>query len=426
MEETSMKRAIAAGVGAAALLLATGWSFAADPGIDPAQVKGKITYYTHFTSFITDGLFDKWVGDFKKLYPNADVDVQGIATYEDTMGTRLATGDYGDVLDTPASVPADQLSDFFAPLDDLNLQADFNYGDAWVQGGKPYAFTFGVNVEGIVYNKAAFKKVGITAVPKTWSEFLADAHKLKDAGVIPVETNFSQGWPLTVYDGLAVAISGDGDFLNKTLKDSAPFSADKPYGKSFAVLHKLITDKLVEPDLTTNNWEDSKGWMASGKAAMWFLGNWSINQIVQEGSVKAGIPPDASNIGFFPLPYDDSGKYGVNSGHDYGLSVAKNSQNIPTAKAWLEFLLTKTDISQIAGFIPGYKKLPPTLPQLTEFQSYNPNIIAQPPTTAAYVNATNLINFTGGHGEQSLMNADDYNAAIDKLNKDWADAIARQ
>jgi len=101
-----MKRAIAAGVGAAALLLATGWSFAADPGIDPAQVKGKITYYTHFTSFITDGLFDKWVGDFKKLYPNADVDVQGIATYEDTMGTRLATGDYGDVLDTPAPTVA--------------------------------------------------------------------------------------------------------------------------------------------------------------------------------------------------------------------------------------------------------------------------------------------------------------------------------
>jgi hypothetical protein len=41
------------------------------------------------------------------------------------------------------------------------------------------------------------------------------------------------------------------------------------------------------------------------------------------------------------------------------------------------------------------------------------------------VNATNLINFTGGHGEQSLMNADDYKAAIDKLNKDWADAASR-
>lgn len=422
-----MKRLLAAGVALAAMSLAVP-VFAQDSlaAIDPAQVKGKITYYTHFTSFITDGLFDKWVKAFKQIYPNADVDVQGIATYEDTMGTRLSTGDYGDVLDTPASVPADQLSDFFAPLDDLKLADDFNYGDAWNQDGKPYALTFGVNVEGIVYNKDEFKKAGITDVPKTWDEFIADAKKLKDAGSIPVMTNFSQGWPLTVYDGLAVAISGDGNFLNSTLKDPAPFSADKPYGKSFAVLHTLLTDKLTEPDLTTNNWEDSKGWMASGKAAMWFLGNWSINQIIQEGSGKAGLKADDVHIGFFPLPYDNSGgPYNVNSGHDYGVSVAKNSLNLPTAKAWLAFLLTKTDCSQNAGFIPGYKKLQPTLPQLTEFQSYKPNIIAQKPQVAAYTTATNLINFGGGKGLQAVMNSDDYKAAIDKLNAQWADAISR-
>lgn len=422
-----MKRLLAAGVALAAMSLVVP-AFAQDSlsGIDPAQVKGKITYYTHFTSFITDGLFDRWIAEFKKIYPNADVDVQGIATYADTMATRLATGDYGDVLDTPPSVPQDQMADFFAPLDDLKLEADFNYGDAWEQDGKPYALTFGVNVEGIVYNKAAFKKAGIDGVPKTWDEFLADAKKLKDAGSIPVMTNFSQGWPLTTYDGLAVAISGDGDYLNASLKDPAPFSADKPYGKSFEVLHQLISQQLVEPDLTTNNWEDSKGWMASGKAAMWFLGNWSINQIIQEGSVKAGVTPDANNIGFFPLPYDNSGgPYNVNSGHDYGMSVAKNSQNIPTAKAWLAFLLTKTDCSQNAGFIPGYKKLQPTLPQLAEFQSYKPNIIAQKPQSPAYTNATNLINFGSGKGLQEVMNSDDYKAAIDKLNASWADAASR-
>jgi ABC-type glycerol-3-phosphate transport system substrate-binding protein len=420
-----MKRALIAGVGLLAVALASSWAIAADPGIDPSQVTGKITYYTHWTSYITDGLFAKWIGEFKKEYPNADVDVQGITTYAETIATRLSTGDYGDVLDTPASVPPDQLSDFFAPLDDLQLSQDFNYADAWVQDGKPYAYTFGVSVEGMVYNKAAFKKAGIAEVPKTYTDFIADCKKLKDAGIIPVVANMGSAWPLSVYDGLALAISGDANFLNDMVKDPTPFAADKPYGKSLGILHQLITEKLTEPDLTTDHWEDSKGWMASGKAAMWFLGNWSINQIIQEGSTKAGVSPDADNIGFFPLPYDDSGKFNVNSGHDYGLSVAKNSQNLPTAKAWLEFLLTKTDISQIAGFIPGDKRLQPTLPQLTEFQSYKPNILAQPALSAAYVNATNLINFTGGHGEQSLMNADDYKAAIDKLNKDWADAASR-
>ena len=160
--------------------------------------------------------------------------------------------------------------------------------------------------------------------------------------------------------------------------------------------------------------------------ASWFLGNWSINQIILEGSAKAGVAANAENIGYFPLPYDDSGKYNVNSGPDYGLSVAANTKNPVTAKAWLDFLLTKSNISQMAGFIPGYKKLEPTLPQLAEIQSYGPTIIEQIPPGPAYTNAANLINYSGGHGLQSLILADDYNAAIDKLNTDWADAASRQ
>ena len=420
-----MKRLLTAGVSSLAILLAA-TSAHAQSAIDPATVTGKIVYYTHWTSYLTDGKFDKWEAEFKALYPGVeDVDVQGITTYSETMSTRLATGDYGDVLDTPPTVPRDELPDFFAPLDDTGLIPDFYYTSNWEVDGAHYALPFGVNVEGVVYNKAAFAKAGVE-VPKTWTEFLAAAHKIKEAGITPVITNLASAWPLDVYNGLAVAISGKPDFLDSTVADPAPFAADKPLGKSVNVLHTLITEGLVEDDLTGDHWEDSKGWLASGKAAMWFLGNWSINQVIQEGSAKAGVAADAANIGYFPLPYDDSGKYNVNSGPDYGMSVAANSQNLPTAKAWVDFLLTKSDISQIAGFIPGYKMLEPTLPQLAEIQSYGPTIIEQIPPGPAYANTANLINYSGGHGIQSLMLADDYAAAIEKLNTDWADAASRQ
>jgi len=419
-----MKRLVAF---AAGLLVASSLTAARADGIDPSQVQGKITFYTHWSSYLTDGLFDRWVAEFKKLYPKVeDVDVQAIATYEDTIATRLSTGDYGDVLDTPRSVAKDDLPDFFLPLDDLRLTNDFHFSDAWAVGGKPYAFTYGVSVEGMAYNKAAFAKAGIKDVPKTHTELIADMHKLKDAGIIPLILNMGAGWPLETTDGLAVDISGDPNFRDDMLKDPAPFSADKPYGKSFAIVHQWITDGLTEPDLTTNNWEDSKGWIASGKGAMWFLGSWSINQIIDEGGKKAGIANyDPNNIGYFPLPYDDSGKYNVTSGPDYGLSVSKNSKNPETAKAWLDFLLTKSDLPQIAGFIPGYKKMPPTLIQMSEFQGYNPNILERNPGGTAYTNATNLINFSGGKGAQSVMLASDYDAAIAKLNASWADAASR-
>lgn len=107
-------------------------------------------------------------------------------------------------------------------------------------------------------------------------------------------------------------------------------------------------------------------------------------------------------------------------------SAAANTQNPELAKAWLVFLLTETSLSQQAGFIPGYKKLEPTLPQLAELQSFNPVIIEQTNPSTAYTNITNATGFTGGSGTRDLMNAADYNAAIAALNEKWAAAAARE
>lgn len=420
-----MKRLVAAGISLLALSLAVP---AYADGIDPSQVKGKITVYTHFTNFITAGYFDRWKSEFKKLYPNVeDVDVQGITDYAGTMPTRLSTGDYGDVLDVPSTVTREEMPDFFLPLDNLDLAKDFYYAANYTQDGHVYAFTDGVSVNGMAYNKAAFKKAGIDAVPKTYDELIADMHKLKDAGIIPIILNMGAGWPMGNTDDLAVDIYGKPSLHQDMLADNAPFTADKAYGKALGIYHQWIKDGLTEPDLTANNWEDSKGWIASGKGAMWFLGSWSINQIIDDGSKKAGLSNyDPTNIGYFPLPYDNSGgPYNVDSGPDYPLAVAKNSKNPVTAEAWLQFLLTKADLSQIAGFIPGYKPMPPTLAQMSEFQSYKPNIIQTVADPTPYTNVSNLINFGGGKAAQALMLADDYNAAVDQLNTSWADAVSR-
>ncbi len=105
---------------------------------------------------------------------------------------------------------------------------------------------------------------------------------------------------------------------------------------------------------STGHWQDSKGWLASGKGASWFLGNWSISQIAAEGAELAGHQPitTPNNLGYFPLPYDESGgPYNVSSGPDWAMVINKNTANPNLAKAWLAFILTKTDISQKAGFI---------------------------------------------------------------------------
>ena len=425
-----MKRHFMACTSPLAFLAAAAGAASAQDAIDPASVTGKITYYTHWTNYIDDGSFDQWEADFKALYPSVeDVEVLGIADYAGQITTRLATGDYGDVLETSDQVPADELADFFLPITDLDLAKDWYYADRWASDGEVYGLTFGVNVEGIVYNKQAFADAGVDTVPTRLSELKAAYEKLKANGAYPIVVNLADGWPSFVWTGLAAAISGDAEFGNKLAEDPAPFDADKPYGQAMRIFKDLIDSGLTEDDLSTGHWQDSKSWLASGKGGSWFLGNWSINQIVAEGAVTAGIENyDATNLGYFPFPYDESGgPYNVNSGPDWAMVVNKDTQNPDLAKAWLAFVLTKTDISQRAGFIPGYKGLEPTLPQLAEIQSYNPVVIEGASPTSSIIRVQNAAGFPGGgNAIRDLMNAPDFDAALSDLNAKWASAAERE
>lgn len=422
-----MKRILAAGVSLA--VLSTVVPALAQNLPDPGTVSGKIVNYVHFTNYIDDGSYDRWEAEFKQLYPNVeDIEIIGIADYTGQITTRLATGDYGDVLETADQVPVDELGDFFLPLNDLDLAKDWYYADRWAFDGNVYALTFGVNVEGIVYNKEAFAKAGIEAVPTKYSELKAAYEKLKGSGSYPIVVNLADGWPTSVWEGLAAAISGDPQFGNSLFNDDSPLDADKPWGKSVGIFKDLITSGLTEDDLSTGHWQDSKGWLASGKGASWFLGNWSINQIVAEGAGLAGLENyDPTNLGYFPFPYDETGgPYNVNSGPDWAMVINKDTQNPNLAKAWLAFLLTKTDISQKAGFIPGYKGLEPTLPQLAELASYNPVVIESAPPTPAITNVRNASGWNGGNAIRDLMNAPDFEAAKADINAKWAAAAARE
>ncbi|MEO6012717.1 MAG: ABC transporter substrate-binding protein [Devosia sp.] len=422
-----MNRLLAAGVSLAVVSLALPAMAQNMP--DPANVKGKIVNYVHFTNYIDDGSYDRWEAEFKAMYPNVeDVEVLGIADYAGQIATRLATGDLGDVLEISDQVPVDELGDFFMPLNDLGIDKDYYFADRWAYEGNVYGLTFGVSADGIVYNKEAFKKAGIDTIPTKFSELTAAYAKLKASGAYPIVLNLADGWPVTSFEGLAAAISGDPNFMNSTLQDDTPLAADKPWGKSLSILKGFIDAGFAEDDLSTAHWGDSKGWLASGKGASWFLGNWSISQIATEGATLAGLKDyDANNLGYFPLPYDESGgPYNVSSGPDWAMVINAKTANPELAKAWLAFILTKTDLAQKAGFIPGYKKLPPTLPQLAEFQTYKPHLIEGAPPTPALTNVRNASGWNGGNAIRDLANAPDFNAAVNDINAKWAASAARE
>jgi len=381
-------------------------------------ISGEIVFATHRTDLVDNGTFDKYVAEFNKQYPNVKVKYAPYTNYEQDIRVKLTAGDAGDVLMIPTNIANSELGDFFAPLNDLGIFDQVRFADFKAHEGNYYGVATGASTNGIVYNKRAFEKAGITEVPKTLDEFYEACRKLKDAGIVPIYINYGAQWPMGQWGRNSLAhFSGDVEFENKMVEMDAPFQLDNAWGTGLNIVRTLIEKGYVEEDLATNNWEASKVEIATGNAAMYFLGNWVINQIIEQG----GAP--AEDIGFFPFPHDNSGTVNAVLGPDYFMGVSKDSKNIEAAKAFVKFFVMDSGYDADSGFIPINKNNEPTLPQMAEFMSYNPNVLESVPSDSRFNEIANKaqIPFTGEEIQQMAV-AKDLKAEFDKLNQKWAAA----
>lgn len=394
-------------------------------GFDPEKVTGKITFYTHFNQFVDDGRWGEWSAQFTKAYPGTEVEILPVSGYRKEMPTRIASGDYGDVLNVLDNLPPSDYPTFYLPLNDMAMEEHHQFVDRFSVDGSVYGFIYGVNAEAMVYNKVAFEKAGIDAVPETRAELFEACEKLKAADITPMALNMGAGWPMQQWDKAALLFAEDGDYYEKMLADPAPFAKGKPYGESLSFVNELFEAGCTERDYTANNWDQSRALIGIGEIGMWFLANWSIPQAVAQADLM-GV--DASeDLGMFPLPVNDSGEPKVLLNPDWALGVAKNTKNPDTAKAWIEFLLTKTDVANAAGFIPGDTRLEATMPQLQELLSNDPGLVNAGTPSAKFKQAMAdaRLDFMTGTYIREVILASDFDAALDELNERWARAISR-
>ena len=412
---------VSAAIVAGALAIGSSTAMAAD-GFNADNVKGSITFYTNRTDLVESGVYDRYEKEFKKLYPNVkSVKVVAFADYQGGVRPRMNTGDYGDIVLILPSVPSEQYANFYAPLTDMYGKDDIYFYDAWKDKKDIYGLSMGNSVEGLVYNKNVLKEAGVETPIKTLTDFYAACEKIKALKKIPLYVNFGAQWPLQQFDKLPLVIEGNDGVYEKMLNQDKPFSdPNGAYYKSLNFLKTLVTKKYVEDDLMTNAWEDSKNAIAKGEAAMYYLGNWVIPQVIERGAK----PED---IGFMPIPADDSGVLKAQMNHDWGYAVSKFSKNKDTAKAYLKFLLETSDFDKIAGFIPTIKSKSPILAQLNEYLGYKPEIIQSPVNSSKFIEVANKskIDFYSGGYIQDVITADNFEAALEKLDARWKRAKER-
>jgi ABC-type glycerol-3-phosphate transport system substrate-binding protein len=374
----------------------------------------------------------KKFGDDYKAKTGVTIKWEGITDYDGDVKVRLNSQNYGDVLLIPNGIANSDLPQFFEPLGkntDDKLKA-YNYTDDKAIKNSDGSFTtyglsYGMGADGVVYNKAAFKKAGVDKFPTTLTGLYDAAAKLKAAGIVPLATNFKDKWPLQEWDSMAIPISGDGSYYNTIYKETAPFSSDKPNGKALNVLYKFVSSGWVEKDLTTTNWESSKTDLGTGKVGMMFLGTWAIPQM-------QGVATNKDDIGFAAVPTDDSGKLNAISSPDWRLAVSKASSNKKEAQDFL-FAFIDSDYANNNGFIPIKKGAQSSNPVIKEFTSGVKLLFTAPGPNGDESDKKDkiankaAIDFYGGLYVQNVaIAAKTSKAAFDKsiqdLNDKWAKA----
>jgi ABC-type glycerol-3-phosphate transport system substrate-binding protein len=311
------------------------------------DLKADITLFNHRTDLDSDDYkgttWKQYLAAFNKDYPNIHVKITTDTNYADDALTHLQSGDYETIMMIPAVNKSD-LSSYFMPLDSLdNMKKEINYADTWEYDGQVYGVPSTATTQGIVYNKKVFKEAGITELPKTPDDFIADLQKIKDnTKAIPLYTNYAAGWTMGAWDAyIGGNATGDATYMNQKLVHTKnPFSdpGDGTHAYNiYKVLYEAVNKKLTEDDYTTTDWEGCKGMINSGKIGCMVLGSWAYPQMEAAGD-------HGDDIGYMPFPITVDGKQYASAGADYSYGINNNVSD--TAKqAALIFVKWMTDKS---------------------------------------------------------------------------------
>lgn len=242
---------------------------------------------------------------------------------------------------------------------------------------------------GWYYNKDLFAKAGVTAVPKTWSEFTAVCKKLKAAGVVPVAYVPYYGWMArpflsNIYGNDYKAITDLDGKPGYSTSDEAIATANgvlSPKDKRFTSWWPAFKEasQTWDEDFITaapdKNYQAEQDFEA-GKAAMYFNGSYYGRKLKGSGvkfgydvfsfpTVDKGASPYATDVD----PGDTVG--GPSGAFQYAISTPNANRSMKEkGKAlavldWVRYFTTPEQnekiVNETGEFLPvfaGTKPLP--------------------------------------------------------------------
>ena len=278
-------------------------------------------------------LFEQIEKDFIAKYPDVeDVVWESSADYDTYISTRMNTKDYGDVFFVPFSMsgnPSDY-HNYLEPLGKVDeLEKEYIDVTEADYDGIAYGLPAAVNSLGIVYNEDVLKEAGIDKVPNNTEDFIKVCELIKEkTGAIPFYTNYQR---TAVWGGALTSFGGE-QYRSEMLEAGTAFKDGQPIREVMDLHYNLTSKGLTEKDPITADQAKAQQMLADGEIAMIMRGSQdvpAIQSLTKENTIKIA-----------PFPVELNGKTSLALGSPAVVGINKNTSNLETARAFLDFFIS--------------------------------------------------------------------------------------
>jgi raffinose/stachyose/melibiose transport system substrate-binding protein len=333
------------------LLLATSLIMATGSGEDAADGSGEEKVTLVMGSWRTDDVtqMKALLKEFNAAYPNIEVVFQPTnpPDYNATLRLQLESGTGPDLMYARSYVTGLGLfkEGYFAELSDLeNINTSYDAGtrSPWAdENGKSFAIPFIAVSHGVYYNIDIFNELGLS-VPDTWDELLSVSQAIKNAGYIPIANALGDEWDIAEVVFMSIAPNFIGGRDGRLAYDDGERAFNDDHVVSlFEAMGSLKPYLPAGFEALTYN--DSNALFATGQAAMYFDGSWTLgtfSDVDFEWSVFAPPVPEAGDDAYICFHADA------------GMAMNSSTEYPEQAKLFLEWLGTKEGAQASASNLP--------------------------------------------------------------------------
>ncbi len=406
------KRKVLQGLAAALALVAAAPAHAADP------VTVTVWSWTPVTPTMT-----AMIAAIERAHPDIHVQaqIQPHPAYSVSLQAAAGSGNLPDIIGLS---PGAETQQYRPHLMRLSAVAAALWGADWQRNFAPsllsearlgnprgddefYALPQEAQINNLWYDIPAFRKAGLDGPPRTMAELVADAEKLRAAGVIP----FYQGGATGTFDVwmfLEIAAQSDPDGMVMAER-GAPAWTRPGMVAAARTWERLFTDKVFQPGaLSAVQYPVGANLFAAGRVGMISLGSWWLQQT--QLSDREGLRTMA-DYGTFTFPPPAAGDPAAvpMGGVDFGWGITDKAARSPAVLAAAKVVLQEmisgvgeqealnqlNDLPAFAGKAPA-QALPPHLREIYDgyvhqLATARPHVVGNPVINQGLVTALQAI-----------------------------------